>query len=658
MRRFLLFNPITLMLIAGATTAQNVGIGIATPNASAILHIASGSKGILIPRMGAEARELFISSPPTGLLVYQLDEPNNNNALYHYSGAALGWRPVSELERKSGGWRLAGKDPANYGLVGNHAVDFSHSTTPGSNEGARGTNSAAFGWGTTALGPASVSFGSLTQAIGIYSLVAGLNTIAKAQAGVSIGENNEDTDNPNPSLRDSADRLFQIGNGNYSTDTKSNALTVLRNGQLGIGTVLPHKSALVHISTTNRGLLPPTLTELQRAGISDPAQGLLVYQTDAAQGLYFYDGIQWQRNTPSQLEQITENDITGWRLLGKNPSHYGDIGFQALDFSHSVAVSTTNGATGNSATAFGLNTTAAGWYSLAAGAGSRAMSTYAVALGNFVEARAVNSVAVGSFNDASDPISTTAQPTDRIFQIGNGNNLVRSNALTVLRNGNIGLGITSPTFKLDIQGNLRVTAGVITLNTRNIAYHADRNAFHVDAGLEPISDAGQNLGAPFFRWGQVYASNLNASRIQLNGAGSTTGIHLGNDVAGKEINAGRIGYGLFTPNAVDFVGGGTGTTNRQIRFWAEGGSRFTGKIIPETDNAFTLGESGRRWSQVWSATGTIQTSDASLKTNIEPAPYGLSEVLQMNPVQLQLERKPYRQQRSRPAGTGCAKTDT
>lgn len=128
--------------------------------------------------------------------------------------------------------------------------------------------------------------------------------------------------------------------------------------------------------------------------------------------------------------------------------------------------------------------------------------------------------------------------------------------------------------------------------------------------------------------------------VRLTGSAGTTGIYLGQDVVGKEANAGRIGYALFTPDAVDFVGGGTGTNNRQIRFWAEGGTRFTGKVIPDADNAFTLGEGGRRWSQVWSATGTIQTSDATLKTNIIPSPYGLQEVLQLTPVQYNWKETP------------------
>ena len=44
----------------------------------------------------------------------------------------------------------------------------------------------------------------------------------------------------------------------------------------------------------------------------------------------------------------------------------------------------------------------------------------------------------------------------------------------------------------------------------------------------------------------------------------------------KEINAGKIGYGLFTPQTLDIVGAGTNTTPRRIRLWSEGGTEFTG----------------------------------------------------------------------------------
>jgi hypothetical protein len=46
----------------------------------------------------------------------------------------------------------------------------------------------------------------------------------------------------------------------------------------------------------------------------------------------------------------------------------------------------------------------------------------------------------------------------------------------------------------------------------------------------------------------------------------------------------------------------------------------------------SCGNSGNRWSAVWAANGTIQTSDVRLKQEIESCPRGLREVLEMQPV--------------------------
>lgn len=70
---------------------------------------------------------------------------------------------------------------------------------------------------------------------------------------------------------------------------------------------------------------------------------------------------------PSQLELITQNTKTGWRLLGRDPINYGSIGEQALDFSYSSIQSTVTGATGDSSFASGINTIAEGRGSFAEG---------------------------------------------------------------------------------------------------------------------------------------------------------------------------------------------------------------------------------------------------------------------------------------------------
>ena len=69
----------------------------------------------------------------------------------------------------------------------------------------------------------------------------------------------------------------------------------------------------------------------------------------------------------SELEKVTENGQTGWRLLGRDPANYGDIGDNAVDLSHSSYASTTMGASGYAAHAEGRSTTASGYASHAEG---------------------------------------------------------------------------------------------------------------------------------------------------------------------------------------------------------------------------------------------------------------------------------------------------
>jgi hypothetical protein len=55
-------------------------------------------------------------------------------------------------------------------------------------------------------------------------------------------------------------------------------------------------------------------------------------------------------------------------------------------------------------------------------------------------------------------------------------------------------------------------------------------------------------------------------------------------------------------------------------------------FFPSTDNAVTSGGSGFRWSQVWAANGTIQTSDAREKTEVTESALGTDFVKALHPV--------------------------
>lgn len=56
----------------------------------------------------------------------------------------------------------------------------------------------------------------------------------------------------------------------------------------------PNSSAMLDVKSINTGMLIPRMTASQRTtNISSPAVGLLVYQTDAPAGFYYYNGTKW-----------------------------------------------------------------------------------------------------------------------------------------------------------------------------------------------------------------------------------------------------------------------------------------------------------------------------------------------------------------------------
>jgi len=69
--------------------------------------------------------------------------------------------------------------------------------------------------------------------------------------------------------------------------------------QVGIGTITPDESAQLDIQSTEKGLLIPRMTAVQRNEINNPAEGLLVYVTDVDPGLYIFKSSIWQAVSPS-----------------------------------------------------------------------------------------------------------------------------------------------------------------------------------------------------------------------------------------------------------------------------------------------------------------------------------------------------------------------
>ena len=110
--------------------------------------------------------------------------------------------------------------------------------------------------------------------------------------------------------------------------------------QTGIGTTTPDTSAKLEIASTAKGLLIPRMTSVQRTAISNPANGLLVYQTDGVPGFYV--------NSGTSASPIWIRVNTDWTKSGNDISYTtGNISTTGNVTGGNVATSTLSGFAAN-----------------------------------------------------------------------------------------------------------------------------------------------------------------------------------------------------------------------------------------------------------------------------------------------------------------------
>jgi hypothetical protein len=132
-------------------------------------------------------------------------------------------------------------------------------------------------------------------------------------------------------------------------------------------------------------------------------------------------------------------------------------------------------------------------------------------------------------------------------------------------------------------------------------------------------------------WVGIGTTNPTAALQVKSGVGDEGSIRVGGD--GQNANGKTIHFGATA------VIGEFGAYNRlnytagEHRFWL-------GNVIPGEDALKSLGTSTQRWSAVWAADGTINTSDARLKKDVADLGYGLREVLRLRPVTYRWKDRP------------------
>ena len=184
---------------------------------------------------------------------------------------------------------------------------------------------------------------------------------------------------------------------------------------------------------------------------------------------------------------------------------------------------------------------------------------------------------------------------------------------------NVGIGVYFPTAKLHLNGNMKMEAkhtlefgaGVPgkQIDAGKIGYNTfSGNALDiVGAGawnsrkIKLYAEGGTTVEGPMSMNGNLFVNNgwvgINnyAPTVPLHLSGkmkidSTYTLEFGAGAPGKQIDAGKIGYRTFSTNALDIIGAGTSAFDRKLKFYAEGGSTFTGGITVTTGGITVSGK--------------------------------------------------------------------
>lgn len=256
-------------------------------------------------------------------------------------------------------------------------------------------------------------------------------------------------------------------------------------GRVGIGTATP--VARLHVTDSTvlfsaNGALPATPGE--PPAITSPGRRMLWYPDKSAFRAEYSSGIGgFNVNSIGNYSFASgmDNQVTGERSVA-----FGNL--NNVSGTGSFAMGQTNTITGASSSIFGSsNQISSNWCfaigsgnvvseenSFAGGFGTTASGLRSFAFGFENHARGAQSVAFGTFTKSSYTTGSfacgvlndtnNAVVSGRIFEVGNGaNDNARSNAITVLMNGNTGINALVPQVKLDIRGDLACRENVINL---------------------------------------------------------------------------------------------------------------------------------------------------------------------------------------------------
>lgn len=231
----------------------------------------------------------------------------------------------------------------------------------------------------------------------------------------------------------------------------------------------PDSSAMLDVQSTSKGLLIPRMTLAQRTAIVNPADGLMVYQTDGVKGVYVYNATStsWNAENDNLGNHLaTENIVLDTFFLsgdgddeGVFVSSTGEVGIgttaptsqlEVFDASSNTLLNITNQNT-TSSPILNLKRSRTGLTPVANNdyLGIVQFNGY---VGSTYEAGARIRAQVNGATSAGD------LPTRLLFETsadGTANPIAR---MAITNSGDIGIGTNIPDSKLHVVGNLTLTS--------------------------------------------------------------------------------------------------------------------------------------------------------------------------------------------------------
>lgn len=265
---------------ASPSANLTVGDGVSTDGMFMALGYGTvGSSGASLPVSGAGTRMMWYPKKAAFRAGYvsgtQWDDSNIGN--YSFS-AGLNSQATATNSVAIGNGNMASASSA-VALGGTTTAAAAYAFTTGFATTAAGTYSTAMGNSSAAAASYSFAVGNTTTALGTSSAALGSNTTANAMAQTTIGQYNSPVGTETATTWVTTDPLFVIGNGTSSA-AKSNAMMVLKNGNVAFGTSAPTSGAKLDIVGTGTNassiILPRDTTANRPTGVN----GMIRYATD------------------------------------------------------------------------------------------------------------------------------------------------------------------------------------------------------------------------------------------------------------------------------------------------------------------------------------------------------------------------------------------